>query len=141
MTGRSLRCINPTGYVGKAGQVWYVRAMPPPAPQFTDHVLFTTPYDVTMPGEGGWTRFLDRALSKNTDRVKAYEALMKWGRSPNHWNEYVFCAYFSHQFEAIHLVGVPDVDASLPHSRENSREPRPFEGYVASGKMARGELA
>ncbi len=31
----------------------------------------------------------------------AYGHLMKYGPDPNHWNEYIFCAFSGYQHEAI----------------------------------------
>jgi hypothetical protein len=42
--------------------------------------------------------------------------IMKHGPTPNHWNEYIFCAYTGHQHEAVFLTGIPDIKESLPHA-------------------------
>ena len=42
--------------------------------------------------------------------------LMKYGPDPNHWNEYIFCAYSGHKDEVIFLTGIPDIRESLPHA-------------------------
>ena len=44
---------------------------------------------------------------------------MKYGLSRHYWNEFVFEAYVNHQPQAIYLAGLPDIDASRPHSRVN----------------------
>jgi hypothetical protein len=56
------------------------------------------------------------------ERHAAYAALMKHGlrNDPNFWNEYIFEAYDDHQYDAVFLTGLPDVDASRPFSRINS---------------------
>ena len=41
---------------------------------------------------------------------------MKYGPDPNHWNEYIFCAYSGQKDEAIFLTGIPDIRESLPHA-------------------------
>ena len=41
---------------------------------------------------------------------------MKYGPDPNHWNEYIFCAYSGHKDEVIFLTGIPDIRESLPHA-------------------------
>lgn len=50
--------------------------------------------------------------------------LMKYGLKLNYWNEYIFEAYAGHETSAVFLRGLPDVDASRPHSRkfEDMRE-------------------
>ncbi len=42
--------------------------------------------------------------------------LMKYGPNPNHWNEYILCAYTGHRHEAIFLSCIPDIRESLPHA-------------------------
>ena len=42
--------------------------------------------------------------------------LMKYGPEPNHWNEYILCAYTGDRKEAIFLTGIPDIRESLPHA-------------------------
>ena len=42
---------------------------------------------------------------------------MKYGPDPNHWNEYIFCAYSGHKDEVIFLTGIPDIRESLPMPR------------------------
>ena len=49
--------------------------------------------------------------------VAAYERLMKAGLSRHHWNEYVFLAYVNHREDCVYLAGLPDLSASLPHSK------------------------
>lgn len=44
------------------------------------------------------------------------EALLKFGPTANHWNEYIFLAYVNHQPDAIFLAGIPDILQSLPQA-------------------------
>ena len=44
VTDRVCRAICPSGYRGRAGELWYDRVLPPPATTFDVHVVFTTPY-------------------------------------------------------------------------------------------------
>ena len=65
-------------------------------------------------------------LERERERVKAQRRpprrddphghLMKYGPEPNHWNEYILCAYTGHRHEAIFLTGIPDIRESLPHA-------------------------
>jgi hypothetical protein len=141
VTNRTLECVNLTGFDGRRGRVWFARVLPPPSDELKEHIVFTTPYEVLTPGEAGWMRFLDRTIGRADDGIKGYEGLLKWGRTPRYWLEYAFCAYAGHQTEAIQLMGVPDVPASLPHSRINEDNPTLLDRYIASGKMERGEPA
>ena len=49
--------------------------------------------------------------------MDAYHFILKHGPSPNHWYEYIFCAYRNHRSDAVFLSGVPDNIESLPHGR------------------------
>ena len=40
--------------------------------------------------------------------------LLKHGPEPNYWNEFVFQAHHHHQSDAIFLVAIPDLKATLP---------------------------
>lgn len=121
ITGERLPCIVPSGYRGERGEVWLVRVLPPPGPSFTASLVMTTPYVVVHPGEVQWQRYLDRTLPKvgAADLRNAYERLMKYGLNLNYWNEYIFEAYADHETSAVFLRGLPDIDASRPHSRKS----------------------
>jgi len=60
---------------------------------------------------------MDRTLPKmnEPDKKKALHAFMKYGLEPNYWNEFIFQAYYNHQFNVIFLAGFPDIKASRPH--------------------------
>jgi hypothetical protein len=55
-------------------------------------------------------------VKKTPRKVEAPAYIMKHGPTPNHWNEYIFCAYAGHQHEAVFLTGIPDIKESLPHT-------------------------
>ena len=120
VTGRVLRCHSATGYLGETGQLWYTRLLPPPVPDIGHHVVVTTPYVVL---DGTEQRFLDY-IAREVARMAAAggrkgvdaEALLKFGPTANHWNEYIFLAYVNHQPDAIFLAGVPDIRESLPQA-------------------------
>jgi hypothetical protein len=103
--------------------------MPPPfeTGQFSYSVIFTTPYVVgelqnklnfLRGNEKSWSEYFERNLSKTgrSDKISAYEFLMKYGLDRNYWNEYIFLAYVNHRQDMISLAGFPDTPASLPHS-------------------------
>ncbi|MBI3845322.1 MAG: hypothetical protein HY292_11870 [Planctomycetes bacterium] len=120
---RQCFCVVPAGYRGVTGQLWLTRVLPPPAPAFSQYVVYGTPYVVTRPGFEEWKNYFNRSVSKLAipDEHLAYEHLMKFGLSADHWNEYIFEAYLSHVPKAIFLAGLPDVAESRPHSRVNAR--------------------
>ena len=142
VTGRKMKAISPSGYMGEADQIWYARVMPEPFPEldYGYGVVFTTPYlilemagkDRARPStEKSWMDFFERNLPRTNikDPVAAYEFFMKYGpsrqqvtyRRPgmHYWNEYIFEGYGSHQSDMIVLAGYPDIPLSRPHSKES----------------------
>lgn len=133
ITDKRMSCVSPSGYSGTPGEIWFARIFPEPFSELTfDYsVVFTTPYIVGKV-EGGyfkntgnidnWVSFLDRTLSKTeeTDRIKAYEKLMKYGLSRHYWNEFIFEGYANYTEQVVFLAGIPDLPESLPHSSENA---------------------
>ena len=114
-------CHVPTGYAGHPGQIWFVRLLPPPNGLFGHHIVFITPYVIESHPERAFVDYLERELArveanKPLKTVDRHGHLMKYGPDPNHWNEYVLCAYAGHQHEAIFLTGIPDIRESLPHA-------------------------
>lgn len=107
----------PSGYSGRAGELWYTRVLPPPAPA-TDHVLFTSPYVLLQPGVSQWMAYLERALATVSGATgkRALEQHFKWGPSPRYWMEFIFEGYVNHNSGAIFLKGLPDVAESRPCS-------------------------
>ena len=118
VTGAVCRAIVPAGYMGQKGELWYVRVLPPPLPDGSEHVVFTTPYIVLRPGLADWLAYFARTLPKQRS-AGDYERHMKYGPNRMYWLEYVFEAYVNHTSNAIYLAGVPDIPASLPHSQLN----------------------
>ncbi|MCP5519440.1 MAG: hypothetical protein H7A45_19525 [Verrucomicrobiales bacterium] len=135
VTGRRQRCAVPTGYRGSAGEIWYARVLPEPFDSLGlgYSLVFTTPY-IILRREAGqylgadpqdWVAFFERSMPKTglADAGQAYEHLMKYGLSPEYWNEYVFEAYVNHRPDMILLAGLPDVPSSRPHSPFNEDRP------------------
>lgn len=118
VTNKVCKAICPSGYRGERGELWYVRVLPPPAPGFEEHVVFTTPYLLIEPGEREWLAYFQRTLpdALNEDRIAAYERHMKFGPARDYWTEFVFQAYVNHRSDVIFLTGLPDIPESLPHS-------------------------
>lgn len=133
ITDKRMSCVSPSGYIGTPGEIWFARIFPEPFSELTFgySVVFTTPYIIGKV-EGGyfkntgnldnWVSFLDRTLSKTgeTDRIKAYEKLMKYGLSRHYWNEYIFEGYANYTDHVVFLAGIPDLPGSLPHSSEKA---------------------
>jgi hypothetical protein len=114
-------CLAPTGYVGRAGELWFVRLLPPSNALFDYHVVFNTPYILVGVTERMFADYLIRETGRLGSRIRpekldASAYIMKHGPTPNHWNEYIFCAYTGHQHNAVFLTGIPDIKESLPHA-------------------------
>ena len=114
-------CTVPAGYTGSEGQIWFVRVLLPPNRLCRHHIVFNTPYVIRDYPERAFVDYLERELArmkekKPSGKEDAHDHLMKYGPYPNHWNEYIFCAYSGHKDEAIFLTGIPDIRESLPHA-------------------------
>jgi hypothetical protein len=125
--GQIYPCIVPSNYVGRPGELWYVRLLPPLNESFTYGVALTSPYVLVNTIKADWLAFFDRQerelpLSGTVDDpVIRRRAILKQGPEPNYWNEFVFLGYHDAQDGAIALCGIPDIPSSLPHAgREGS---------------------
>jgi hypothetical protein len=117
ITDDEFECYVPAGYPGSKGELWFARVCPPLGP-VDYHVAFTTPYVLTGFGKADWTAYLSKSLIGLTtpEKRRRLGELLKYGREPNFWNEFVFQAYHHHRHDAIFLTGLPDVPGSLPHA-------------------------
>lgn len=127
VTGTRHRCISPAGYMGRPGEIWFVRILPAPYESLPMgySLVFNTPYVIgryqnrfTSADQAEWLAFLDRTLPKTgiPDSSAAYAHLLKYGLSQKYWNDYLMDAYVNHQHNMIMLAGIPDRPASLPHA-------------------------
>jgi len=118
VTGRDFDTLCTSGYMGKPGELWYVRLCPPLADLVDYHVTITTPYILTQASKLDWTAYLNRAMLQleDVDEEHRLHDVLKYGLSVHHWNEFVFQGYHHHQHDAIFLAGLPDVKGSLPHA-------------------------
>ena len=121
--GQIYPCIVPSNYVGRPGELWYVRLMPPLNASFAYGVAFTSPYVLVNTTKADWLAFFERQervlfpSGTTDDPVIRRRAFLKQGPEPNYWNEYVFLAYHDAQDGAIALCGIPDIPSSLPHAK------------------------
>lgn len=123
VTDREYECHIASGYRGEMGELLYTRLCPPVRGPDAYHVAFTTPYRLQEASAADWTAYLSKSIIGSTmSRNDALHEFLKFGRQPRSqdpsesWNEFVFAAYANHQPDAITLVGLPDVRASLPHA-------------------------
>lgn len=124
LTGEKYSCIVPAGHVGRKGELWYARICPP-LPGRDYHVVITTPYVLTSPSKADWVAYLERTLDgiPGNDLPSRLQHLLKFGRHPHGWSEFVFEAYCGHTREAIFLEGIPDRPATLPQADATERRP------------------
>ena len=131
VTNNEIKAISPSGYLGNAGEVWFARVLPPlfGTATFDYSLVFTTPYVLGKLGprrefvpfvEEDWLAYFKRKLFKTNRQTKesAYGHLLKCGSSRDYWNEYIFLSYRNHRHDMILLEGIPDIPASLPHTKE-----------------------
>lgn len=121
VTGEVFHCHVPSGYLGTEGELWFVRLCPPLFGLFDYHVALTTPYVLLNATKADWTAYLKKSVMGATDSTAALHDFLKYGSSPNHWNEFIFQGYHHHLPDAIFLAGLPDVKDSLPHASESRR--------------------
>lgn len=109
---------NVSGYLGKKGELWYARVLPPNDLEPGIHIVFNTPYVMYETTVKGWSDYFDRALDSSTQdsRKKDFQSHMKYGNNPFYWTEYVFESYVNHTDSFILSKGLPDLPQSLPHS-------------------------
>ena len=147
-TREVVSCTVPAGYAGGEGEIWFVRVLPPPHSLCRRHIVFTTPYVIRDSPERAFIDYLERELArmkaKKPPRTEdAHGHLMKYGPGPNHWNEYILCAYSGHQAEAIFLTGIPDIRESLPPwlnlSITRTGEPARRPEFRSDGGRLRGQ--
>jgi len=123
MTQKRYPIIVPSGYRGQPGDLLLIRVLPSFLPEYPQALAMTTPYKIVSPNVDAWIAYFDRTLaSLGGNRVRDYETLMKFGAPPHghkYWTEYIFEAYAGYELEVVFLEGLPDVDASRPHSRVN----------------------
>jgi hypothetical protein len=117
ITDDEFECCSPAGYLGRAGELWFVRLCPPIEPAGY-HLAFTTPYLLMGFGKADWTAYLSKSLIGLTapEKRRRLHEVLKYGREPNFWSEFIFKAYQNHRPGAIFLTGIPDVPGSMPHA-------------------------
>jgi hypothetical protein len=78
-TGVRKRAIACNGHIGRAGERWLARVLPPPHPSVESRVSFISPYIIESPGEAAWLGFFERTVLKvrARDATRAFELLMK----------------------------------------------------------------
>lgn len=107
-----------SGYFGSKGELWFVRAVPPPTAAISYWVGMGTPYILRAPGKSAWLDLLARngIRSGEVGFEQRLNQFLKFGPEPRYWNELIFEGYSNYNSGAIFLHGLPDVPESRPHS-------------------------
>lgn len=116
VTQETFRVFNPTGYLGKPHELWFVRLLPNLVAPTEEKIGFTTPYVLTSEIKE-WQAYFKRGIWRTQKKVLSDEYLLKYGLSPCYWLEYIMQAYSNINKEgtAILLYGVPDLSKTRPH--------------------------
>jgi len=118
-TDTEYNCLVSSGYMGSAGDLWFVRICPPSERESTGpHLAVTSPYVIgTNPDD--WLQFISRQLAsgKKGKSPTILAQLMKFGPNRTFWLDYILDGYFAHSTVAIFLKGIPDLPKTLPHGR------------------------
>lgn len=122
ITNKEFDCFAASGYVGEAGELWYVRVVPP-IEGYDYHAAITTPYILQHTAKADWIAYLDRSLATlaGDNMQSKLHHMLKYGRHPNGWNEFISQAYCGFQSNAIFLAGIPDRPKTLPHGDMTGR--------------------
>ncbi len=124
VTNRSISAICPSGYEGVKGQLWFVRVLPPPVDGIDYHVLATTPYVLMFQGKEEWLEFFERKgiVEGAVGSEELLNDFLKFGPKKNRyfWPEYLFYAYATHESDHVSLMGIPDIQSSMPHHPKSS---------------------
>lgn len=109
-----------SGYRGSAGEIWYVRLLPPLVEGFDYHVAFTTPYVVRDVEESALLETINQVIPCMTERgyPSDYESFMKWGPALKYWNEYLMMAYSNYSHDVVYLTGYPSTDPGAEYGDE-----------------------
>ena len=117
VTDKEISFVGSSGYVGNKGELWWVRAVPPPF-YFPHWVGMGTPYVLRAPGQSEWLDLFARngIRSGEVGMEQRLGQFLKFGPKPRYWSEMIFEGYCGHNSGAIFLRGLPDVPESRPHS-------------------------
>ncbi len=112
-----------SGYVGKPGDLIYIR-LAPPISVFDYHVCITTPYILLGHTKIEWVAFFKRnqIVQGTVGCDYRLNQFMKNGKKARYWSEYVFYAYMNHEADRIFLAGMPDRLETQPCSDKFKKE-------------------
>jgi hypothetical protein len=130
ITDKEILFVSNCGYDGNEGELWYVRAVPPPVSFISYWVGVVTPYVLCAPLKPDWLAFFERnnIRSGEVGHERRMYNFLKLGPQPLYWIQFIFEAYSGHEAGSLFLRGLPDVEASRPHSKSFD----PLKGIVAN---------
>ena len=119
VTDKEFPFVGTSGYVGNKGELWFVRAVPPPMAAIPYWVGMGTPHVLRAPGQAEWLEFFARngIRSGEVGFEQRLNQFLKFGPQPRYWSELIFEGFSSYNSGAIFLHGLPDIPESRPHSR------------------------
>ncbi|MEI7955600.1 MAG: hypothetical protein WCJ66_10570 [Verrucomicrobiota bacterium] len=117
VTDKEISFVGCTGYVGSKGELWFVRALPPPL-SFHYWVGMGTPYVLRAPGRFEWLALFERNGIRRGElgMEQRLWQFLKFGPRLRYWSELIFEGYCGHNSGAVFLQGLPDVPESRLHS-------------------------
>jgi hypothetical protein len=116
VSGRELRVQSASGHRGERGELWFVRLGGPLEPDQDYHVTLNTPYILTDASVDDWTAYLNKSLLTATaDEPRTLHDLLKFGRRPESWHEFLVRGFVRCDQHAVYVAGLPDVPTSLPN--------------------------
>ena len=117
VTDKEIPFVGCSGYAGSKGELWFVRAVPPPL-SFHYWVGMGTPYVLRAPGRFEWLALFERngIRSGELGMEQRLWQFLKFGPRLRYWSELIFEGYCGHHSGAVFLQGLPDVPESRLHS-------------------------
>ncbi len=130
ITNKELTAYICSGYAGDAGDLVFVRLVPPLTNSVDYFVALTTPYQLVMQKKEDWLQYFKRhEIKPNTVGFETrLHRHMKYGKTRTYWSEYIFYGYSNYAPGVIMMTGFPDQPETQPmhekyqHEREIHRE-------------------
>jgi hypothetical protein len=116
ITDKVLNAYICSGYVGKKGELIFIRLAAPLSSTADYYISLTTPYIFYQQSVENWIRYFHRhKIISNTVGVenRLYRHL-KYGKSRTYWSEYIFYGYHNFGEGFILLTGFPDQANTQP---------------------------
>lgn len=105
-----------SGYRGRAGEIIYIRLVPPLINSEEHWIGLTTPYLLVRQSEEDWLRYFARQeiIPQTVGVETRLYRHMKDGKDRTYWSEYAFYGYCNYGPGVIVLTGFPDQPETQP---------------------------